>query len=211
MKKLRTVELFCGTKSFSRYAEKLGHDTFTVDIDESFSPDLVCDLLYELPEILMKKIMDADIVWMSPPCTTFSMASGNKHWTIDKKPKTEEAEKGRMLLRICEEISNFCNRRGKLYFIENPRARARWFLSEYDRKTVWYCQYGDRRAKPTDIWTNLDEWEGRQCKNGNKDCHHEPAPRGSKTGTQGLKGSRERGVIPEGLFKELFEFIGVVR
>jgi hypothetical protein len=39
------------------------------------------------------------------------------------------------------------------------------------------------------------------CKNGDK-CH-ESAPRGSKTGTQGLKGSVERSVIP----KELCEYI----
>ena len=75
------------------------------------------------------------------------------------------------------------------------------------RQTVWYCQYGDKRAKPTDIWTNLPNWTGKQCHNGNKDCHHEPAPRGSKTGTQGLKNAKLRGVIPENLFKELFEYI----
>lgn len=43
------------------------------------------------------------------------------------------------------------------------------------------------------------------CKNGDK-CH-ESAPRGSKTGTQGLKNAKLRGIIPEKLFYEIFEVI----
>ena len=68
------------------------------------------------------------------------------------------------------------------------------------------CTYGDERAKPTDIWTNSDKWIPRPvCHNGNKECHHTPAPRGSKTGTQGRKGSYERSKIPEQLCYEVLE------
>ena len=57
--------------------------------------------------------------------------------------------------------------------------------------------------KPTDIWTNANWWKPKQpCKNG-MPCH-EPAPRGSKTGTQGLKNRFERGRIPGDVFHELF-------
>ena len=48
------------------------------------------------------------------------------------------------------------------------------------------------------------------CFNGNKNCHHEPAPRGSKTGTQGLKGAYERGIIPPDLFLDLFTEITTI-
>lgn len=45
-------------------------------------------------------------------------------------------------------------------------------------------QIGDDRAKPTDIWTNSLTWKPKpSCHNGNKNCHHAPAPRGSRTGT----------------------------
>ena len=66
------------------------------------------------------------------------------------------------------------------------------------RYTVTYCQYGDERMKPTDIWTNHPApcFKPR-CKNG--DPCHVSAPRGARTGTQGLKGSKERSVIPEEL------------
>ena len=56
--------------------------------------------------------------------------------------------------------------------------------------------------KPTDIFTNYPDPNFKpMCKNGYK-CH-EAAPRGSKTGTQGLKGRKERSIIP----KKLCEYI----
>ena len=200
---MKTVELFAGTQSFSKVARELGHETFCVDNKIKFDNDLTIKISYATMKEFFNKIEEADIVWMSPPCTTFSMASGNTHWTADKEPKTDEAIEGRKLLWLCWDIAKFCIEHNKIFFIENPTARARWFLPEEYRKTAWYCQYGDSRAKPTDIWTNLD-WTPKTCKNGNKDCHHEPAPRGSKTGTQGIKGNMERSVIPPALFKEIF-------
>lgn len=56
--------------------------------------------------------------------------------------------------------------------------------------------------KPTDIWTNSKTWIPKpMCKNG--DTCHESAPRWSRTGTQWLKGSKERSVIPEKLCEEI--------
>lgn len=70
------------------------------------------------------------------------------------------------------------------------------------RHTITYCQYGDKRMKPTDIWTNSETWQPRpMCKKG--DICHELAPRGSKTGTQGLKGEYNRSKIPEELCREI--------
>ena len=85
------------------------------------------------------------------------------------------------------------------------------FMQGLDRATVWYCRYGDRAAKPTDIWTNnlqnlfnRDGWRPRPlCWNGNRNCHHERAPRGSSTGTQGKRNAHERGRIPPELCLEV--------
>ena len=65
--------------------------------------------------------------------------------------------------------------------------------------------------KPTDIWTNdlksifnQNGWQPRRkCWNNNKKCHHESAPRGSKTGTQGLKNDYERSKNPTELAIEI--------
>ena len=87
------------------------------------------------------------------------------------------------------------------------------FVKHCQVATVWYCQYGDTRAKPTHIFTNNlrtlfnpNGWQPRkECFNGNTKCHHESAPRGSKTGTQGKKGSYERSKIPEQLCEEVIK------
>lgn len=211
---MKTVELFAGTQSFSKVAREFGYKTFCVDNNDKFDNHMTIDLLNNHSENfvkLMMKIKEADIVWMSPPCTTFSMAAGNTHWNADQSPKTQNAIDGKKLLDFCKTIAEYCIKHNKIFFIENPRARARWFLPVKWRKTAWYCQYGAMNAKPTDIWTNLPNWNPKTChnfkKNQPKHCHHEAAPRGSKTGTQGLKGNMERSVIPPALFKEIFKVI----
>jgi len=201
---MKILELFCGTKSFSKVAEKHRHECITVDINPSFNPTYVMDLSIVMNQLgIMDIINDYDLIWMSPPCTTFSMASGNTHWTSDRKPKTEQAKEGKALLLFCESVAKECIRLNKLYIIENPRARARWFLPIADRQTAWYCQYGDKRAKPTDIWTNVDI-KFRTCHNGNTD--HDAAPRGSRTGTQGMK-QTDRYRIPAQLCEEILDCI----
>ncbi len=57
--------------------------------------------------------------------------------------------------------------------------------------------------KPTDIWHNSSWASKAMCKNGDK-CHT-PAPRGSKTGTQGLKGAVDRSVVPRKLCLEIIK------
>jgi hypothetical protein len=75
-----------------------------------------------------------------------------------------------------------------------------------NRRTVTYCQYGDDRMKPTDIWGDVPNWHAKDpCKNGD-DCHV-AAPRGSTTGTQGLKNAKLRSMIPYSLGQEILEAI----
>ena len=78
------------------------------------------------------------------------------------------------------------------------------FIKDFPRYTVTYCKYCDTRMKPTDIWTNHPNPKFKPpCKNG--DPCHEAAPRGSKTGTQGLKGAKERSKIPKQLCEHIVD------
>ena len=126
-------------------------------------------------------------------------------------PKTKEAEIGLKIVTKTIEIINELS--PKYYYIENPRGLLRKLPNIHSvpfRRTVWYCQYGkdETRAKPTDIWTNDMRWIPRsKCHNGNTNCHHEPAPRGAKTGTQGLKGNYERSIVPKELCEEILKGI----
>lgn len=202
---MNTVELFCGTKSFSKVAEKLGHKTFTVDIESKFNPDLCKDILELQIEDLPKKV---DVLWCSPPCTTFSVASLRYYW--DKgRPKNAKAWHGISIVQktfqIIEELLKV--NPDMVWFVENPRGmlRKQRFMLKYFRKTITYCQYGDTRQKPTDIWTNLNWLSLPPCKAGS-DCH-QSARRGARTGTQGIKKAKNRSEIPPALFEEIFEGI----
>jgi site-specific DNA-cytosine methylase len=193
---MNTVELFCGTKSFSKVMAKHGHSTLTIDNDIKLNPDLCIDVIDLLTD---RNLLDVDIFWASPPCTSFSVA-GRKTNYINFIPQNEKAKKNlELVLKTLELINKIKPKYPMGYLRKFP------FMEKLNRVTVSYCQYGDTRMKPTDIWTNLPNWKGKFCKNG-APCH-ERAPRGSKTGTQGLKGARERGVIPEALFEEILEVI----
>ena len=205
IKILKTVELNSGTESFSKVARELGHDTWTTDINPEFNPDYVGDMLKEeCQEEIFEQVKKADMVWMSPECTKWSLSAGNTYWTKFRMPKREDVYDSIKMMMFCRFIADYCVKHNKIFFIENPNGRAVWIMDNQYLKRCWYCQYGDTRAKPTNIWTNLN-WTPKTCKNGNPNCHHESAPRGSKTGTQGLKGSVDRSRIPPLLFKEIFE------
>src|ERR1044072_8647303 len=132
----------------------MGHKTFTSDIDESFDIDYAVDILnFDLSRLPWKP----DVIWASPPCESFSVASIGKHWNHDNTPKTNQAKHGLLLVEKTAEIIR--KLKPKFYFIENPRGKLRKLPVVIRmggvRHTVTYCQYGDNRMKPTDIWTNF--------------------------------------------------------
>jgi len=207
MKKL--VELFAGSRSVGKVGDRLGLKVFSVDWTPYENIDLVIDVedmkIDDVPFI-------PDVVWASPDCTTYSIAACSTHRNNSIEPKTDYAKKcDNVNQHFISLIHEWLELNPKLvFFIENPRGMLRkmpW-MQRFKRHTIWYCQYGDDRAKPTDVWTNSETWVPRpQCKNGNKNCHHQPAPRGSKTGTQGRKGSYDRSIIPEQLCEEILTSI----
>ena len=42
---MKILELFSGTESFSKVAKEKGHETFTIDFNPKFKPDLIIDIL----------------------------------------------------------------------------------------------------------------------------------------------------------------------
>ncbi len=205
---MNLLELFCGTKSITKVFRGNGHNCLTLDIDFGFNPDFWMNILDFQPNMLPPKFLP-DIIWASPPCECFSVASIGKHWSLKNGtylPKTNGTENAILLVKKTLDLINQLN--PKYWFIENPRCILRKldFMKGLPRRTVTYCQYGDTRMKPTDIWTNCDKWIPKTpCKNG--DTCHEAAPRGAKTGTQGLDNYIQRAVIPKQLCVEI---LGIV-
>jgi len=206
---MKVLELFCGTKSISNAFKEAGHEVFTVDWEKDFNPSLRADISTLTVEDIIKLCGGKpDIIWASPDCTSYSIAAISHHRERDAsgnlRPKTEYAKfcdiTNEHMLELIKAI------KPKYWFIENPRGgmRKMGFMNGLPRYTVTYCQYGDTRMKPTDIWTNHPSPDFKpMCHNG--DPCHVSAPRGSRTGTQGLNGSKERSRIPKALCKHIVD------
>lgn len=203
------MELFAGTRSIGKAFEAKGHQVYSIEWDKRFDNiDWYQDIGTISAEDILKRFGHPDVIWASPDCASYSVAAISKH-----RRKTADGN-----LEPISEYAKFCDSVNahvvdlirelspRYWFIENPRGglRKMGFMQWLPRYTVTYCQYGDTRMKPTDIWTNHPNPQFKPpCHYG--DPCHVPAPRGSKTGTEGLKGSRERSVIPVALCEHIVD------
>ena len=201
---MKVLELFAGSRSVGKIAKELGMEVFSSDLIEFEGIDYPISILdFDVTKVPFKP----DIIWASPPCTGFSVAAIGHHWTGGKGayiPKTDTARLGIELVKKTLEIINYFQ--PTYWFMENPRGVLRKLdvVKGLKKNSVTYCQYGDERMKPTDIWTNSDEWVPKpMCKNG--DPCHVASPRGSRTGTQGRANAYERSKIPEELCREILK------
>lgn len=205
MKKLKVLELFAGTRSIGKEFELKGHEVYSVEWNEEFEN---IDWNVDIGTICMGDVIERfgipDVIWCSPDCTSYSVAGISHHRRKDSDGN----------LRPISEYAKFCDEVNKnviklindfleinpnlIYFIENPRGGMRKmnFIKDFPRHTIGYCSYDDTRQKPTDIWTNHPNPKFKPlCKPGSP-CHT-AAPRGSRSGAQGLKNAKERSIIPK--------------
>lgn len=207
---MRVLELFAGTRSIGKAFEKHGHKVYSIEWDKDFEN---IDWYEDIGKITAQDIIDRfghpDVIWASPDCTSFSIAAISHHRR--KNLETGNLDPVSDYAKFCDNVDQHVldlirELKPKYWFIENPRGgmRKMTWMQGLTRYTVTYCQYGDTCMKPTDIWTNHPDPKFKPpCHNG--DPCHEPAPRGSKTGTQGLKGSIDRSRIPDKLCEHIVE------
>lgn len=200
---MRVLELFAGTRSIGKAFEKHGHEVYSIEWNKDFEN---IDWYEDIGKITAQDIIDRfghpDVIWASPDCTSYSLAAISHHRVKNKEtgnldPITDYA-------KFCDKVNAHVidlihELNPKYFFIENPRGGLcnMTFMQGIPKYLVTYCQYGDTRMKPTHIFTNYPNPQFKHCKNG--DPCHEKAPRGSRTGTQGIKGSVDRSRIPDGL------------
>ena len=208
--KLRILDLWSGSGSATKIWERCGHEVITVDIDPSNNPTICKDIIDVTYEEL-QKYGHFDFIWASPDCRIFSIANlHSRHFVYNNgilEVNSEEAVQ--MIIRVRHTLQLIHDLAPYYWMMENPRGMLRKmpFMQYYNRETITYCQYGDFRMKPTDIWGEFPVyWNPRpMCKNG--DPCHEASPRGSPTGTQRLK-LKDRQKVPEELTHEIMLAIG---
>jgi hypothetical protein len=199
---MKVLELFAGERCIGKAFERAGHEVYSVDWDKIHpNIDWYTDISKVTAQDILERFGHPDVIWMSPDCTTYSVAAISHHRQNvngELQPKTEYA-------KFCDALNVHCNElinelHPSLWFRENPRGgmRKMSFVAGLPRYTVTYCQYGDTRQKPTDIWTNHPNPNFLPpCKPGSP-CH-QAAPRGSRTGTLGRAGHVMRSLIPDKL------------
>jgi hypothetical protein len=204
---MRVLDLFAGLGGGSAAFRERGHRVVTLDVEERFGCDITADLLTVTADQLAE-YGPFEFIWASPPCEAFSVASIGHHWTGGKGaylPKTGHAVTSQEL--VAHTIRLIASLSPRAWVMENPRGVLRKLpcVAGIPRVSVCYCRYGDTRMKPTDLWGHFpDRWTPRpMCHNGNPD--HEAAPRGAKTGTQGIIGADWRAIVPYALSLELCE------
>jgi len=215
---MKILELFAGSRSIWNEADKMWFKTFSTDLTWYNKIDYQVNILKFDTE---KVPFIPDMIWASPPCTTFSVASMGHHrtwWVWQYKPATPECK---IWLRILKKTIKLIAYYQKLnpdmiFYVENPTWMMRKMIedifNEYwlmrKREVVWYCKYWFNIAKSTDIWTNNKNFFWKKCKNHTYDkewnqtsthCHHESARRWSRTWTQWRKNAHERSKIPSEL------------
>ena len=199
----RCLDLFSGLGGFSAaFTDSDGWEVTTVEIQEEFNPDICADILDLRPQDLP----DADVILASPPCTAFSMAASGTHLDSEGRPESDWGAESLALVHHTIGLIKALD--PDWWVLENPMGGMRRQLGEPDAH-VWWCRYGSDQAKPTDLWGRIPEsFDARRCSKGNRECHHEPAPRGSDSGTQKCgQSASERAKIPHGLSKAILQSV----
>lgn len=164
-----SLELFSGAGTISKSFSALGATTYTVDWSTKINADLHADVsMLSLDDIIHLCDRVPDVVWASPQCTTYSIAT-HRHRSIKNNlvPETalavQDDKVNKALWNLIDVLLEYGT---KYYFVENPKGRMRhmYFVKDRPRYTISYCSYGLKGfakgfentyiMKPTDIWTN---------------------------------------------------------
>ena len=168
----RILELFCGTKSVGNVFEKDGYEVISLDYNKKFNATHTEDILtWDYTQYPPGYF---NVIWASPDCTTWSLATGGKYRTktsiygLNNEYQIKATLGNNMVLRVIEIIKYF---QPKSWFIENPRGLLKYFppLNDFieehnsNMNLVYYANYNNWGfPKATNIWSNLPLWENEK-------------------------------------------------
>ena len=166
---MRLLELFCGTKSVGKIFEEAGYEVVSLDYNPSFDATHTCDILTWNYTTYAPDYFD--VIWASPDCTTWSLATGGKYrlkssiYGLNNERQDKATIGNNMVLKVLEILKYF---QPNSWFIENPRGLMQYFpplqefIDEYggNMNLVYYANYNNWGfPKPTHIWSNLTLWD----------------------------------------------------
>ena len=177
VKKLKVIEMFCGSGSITNAFLLHGHNVLSIDNrfrKGTCEPDLKANIMdlsaQYIQESFKIKYPDhksIDIIWASVPCQVWSHAAGNTHFRDNLINSSGAIESIKLLKKSLDLISKL---KPTLYFIENPRGHLRYWKPMLDwlinnngmiKATTWQS-YGFPTPKPTNIFTNAHSFKLRE-------------------------------------------------
>jgi hypothetical protein len=226
MDKPKMLELFAGTKSIGKVF-KTDYDVISLDYVEKFECTY-CEDILEWDYKSLYKEGDFEVIWASPDCTSWSIASGGRHRTkADMSPKTEKGKLGERLIHKTLEIINYL--KPKIWFIENPRGLLQYFPPMMDlphKHLVYYGNYtndGEKYAgiKPTHFWSNIFLWDNEKKPVLDESCYFivdhtwvgntcVDKPRKKYNQMWNKSNAKIRSIIPDELVKRVLNRVRVV-
>ena len=142
--KPRMLDLFSGSGSVAEFFSEQGFDTFTVDYDPKFQPDIRVDILvWEYQKEFPPGFFD--VIGCCPPCTEFSQAMTRR--------ERDFAYADALVKKGLEIIQFF---QPKFWFLENPQTgklKSRPYMKGLHYVDLDYCQFSDwGYQKRTRVW-----------------------------------------------------------
>lgn len=176
---MNTLELFAGSRSFTKVAQERGHRTFCTDILALPGIDYAVDIFDFDPSVVP---FVPDVIWASPDCAAWSNAAGGFHFNSKSlNPKTEKAKMSFKMIDKTMSIIQYFQKRNPslLFYIENPVGRLQYYLKPVNLfsndiprlVTISQCQYGREFQKNTHIWTNDMAWKPKPICKKQMGCH----------------------------------------
>lgn len=214
MDKPKMLELFCGMKCAGEVF-KTKYDVISLDYNPEFNATHTEDILKW--DYTIYKPNTFEVLWASPDCTTWSLATGGKYRTkaniLSTLPKGKDAEK--MIDRLIEIIDYF---KPTYWFIENPRALLQYYpamieLEKNNYKTlVYYGNHDWGFPKATHIWSNIKLWENEKAPIMPEDSYvltwHNYDKRYKRMFKSFWKGNpKTRSLVPPKLLKKIYDLI----
>ena len=149
---MRLLELFSGTRSVGKVAERLGFEVVSLDIKNA---DIECDIMDWDYTVYSPKHFD--FIWASPPCTQYSRA---------KTTGTRNINLANQIVEKTLEIIEYLD--PEHFVIENPQTgllKNQHFMYGIPYKDIDYCKYGMPYRKRTRLWNNVFNWIPKElCK-----------------------------------------------
>ena len=125
---MRLLELFCGTKSVGKIFEEAGYEVVSLDYNPSFDATHTCDILTWNYTTYAPDYFD--VIWASPDCTTWSLATGGKYrlkssiYGLNNERQDKATIGNNMVLKVIEILKYF---QPNSWFIENPIGLMQYF------------------------------------------------------------------------------------